>query len=134
MASPIGTGLGWNGLRKLRTRLRPLSEAEAYARCHGRRETEVRIVHLEPRRPRYELRVTGEDLRRSFEQRLDAREPHEASSGGPAPVDGQHHPGDEAGGGTGEVEHGAGDVLGDAGLAGEGMEIAQAGADIRVPD
>jgi hypothetical protein len=67
-------------LRKLRLRLRPLSEAEAYARCHGRRESEVRIVHLEPRRPRYELRVTGEDLRRSFEERLDAREPHEGAA------------------------------------------------------
>ena len=68
-------------MRKLRLRLRPLSEAEAYARCHGRRESEVRIVHLEPRRPRYELRVTGEDLRRSFEERLDAREPHEPTTG-----------------------------------------------------
>lgn len=59
---------------KLKVRLRPLDEAEAYARCHGARGTEVRIVHVEPRRPRYELRVTGEELRRSFERRLDARE------------------------------------------------------------
>ena len=36
-----------------RQRLRPLTEAEAYARCHGTRETEVRIVKIEPRRPRY---------------------------------------------------------------------------------
>jgi hypothetical protein len=56
-------------------RLRPLTEAECYHRCHGRRETEVRIVHLEPRRPRYELKVSGEDLRRSFERKLDGREP-----------------------------------------------------------
>jgi hypothetical protein len=61
-------------------RLRPLTEAECYARCHGRRETEVRIVHLEPRRPRYELRVTGEDLRRSFEQKLAEREPEETAA------------------------------------------------------
>ena len=61
-------------MRRFKPRLRPLSEAEAYARCHGRRESEVRIVHLEPRRPRYELRVTGEDLRQSFERRLDSRE------------------------------------------------------------
>lgn len=57
-----------------RLRLRPLSEAECYARCHGTRDAEVRIVHLEPRRPRYELRVSGEDLRRSFERKLDERE------------------------------------------------------------
>jgi hypothetical protein len=121
-------------LRKLRIRLRPLTEAEAYARCHGRRETEVRIVHLEPRRPRYELRVSGEDLRRSFEQRLEAREPHDLSAGGPAPVDGQHGAGDEAGLRAGEVEDGGGDVLGEPGLAGEGMEVVQAGADSRVAD
>jgi hypothetical protein len=58
-------------------RLRPLNEAEAYARCHGTRGTEVRIVQLEPKRPRYESAVTGEDLRRSFEVKLDQREPHE---------------------------------------------------------
>ena len=57
-----------------RQRLRPLTEAEAYARCHGRRETDVRIVKLEPRRPRYELDVSGEDLRRSFEAKLQQRE------------------------------------------------------------
>jgi hypothetical protein len=34
----------------------------------------VRIVKLEPRRPRYELEVSGEDLRRSFEQKLQQRE------------------------------------------------------------
>lgn len=59
---------------RLRVRLRPLNEAEAYARCHGSRGSEVRVVHVEPRRPRYETRVTGEDLRRSFEERLEARE------------------------------------------------------------
>jgi hypothetical protein len=60
---------------KLKVRLRSLNEAEAYARCHGERGAEVRIVHLEPKRPRYPLRVTGEDLRRSFERRLLKREP-----------------------------------------------------------
>ncbi len=59
---------------RLKVRLRPLDEAEAYARCHGDRGPEVRIVHIEPRRPRYETNVSGEELRRSFEQRLDARE------------------------------------------------------------
>ena len=60
-------------VRKLR--LRSLSEAEAYARCHGTREADVKIVHIEPRRPRYQLKVSGEDLRRSFERKLAKREP-----------------------------------------------------------
>ena len=59
---------------RLKARLRPLDEAEAYARCHGDRGADVRIVHIEPRRPRYETNVSGEELRRSFEERLDARE------------------------------------------------------------
>ena len=59
---------------RLKVRLRPLNEAEAYARCHGERGPEVRIVQIEPRRLRYDLGVSGEDLRRSFESRLDARE------------------------------------------------------------
>ena len=76
-------------------RLRPLTEAEAYARCHGEREAEVKVVHIEPRRPRYKLRVSGEDLRRSFENKLAAREEAEAEIpdaedlvGSPAAVDG----------------------------------------------
>ena len=56
-------------------RLTPLTEAEAYARCHGDRESEIRIVHLPPRRPRYVQQVSGEDLRRSFEAKLALREP-----------------------------------------------------------
>jgi hypothetical protein len=54
-------------------RLRPLSEAECYVRCYGGWDPTVRIVKLEPRRPRYELPVSGEDLRREFEARIDAR-------------------------------------------------------------
>jgi hypothetical protein len=34
----------------------------------------VRIVELEPRRPRNLARISGEELRRLFELRLDARE------------------------------------------------------------
>ena len=74
-----------------RLRLRPLSEAEAYARCHGERETDVKVVHIEPRRPRYTLRVSGEDLRRSFESKLAAREEEAEAAelaGRPAAVDG----------------------------------------------
>jgi hypothetical protein len=54
-------------------RLRPLSEAECYVRCYGGWDPTVTIVRLEPRRPRYELAVSGEDLRRDFEARIDAR-------------------------------------------------------------
>ena len=33
------------------------------------------IVKLEPRRPRYDIEVSGEDLRQAFESRLDERDP-----------------------------------------------------------
>jgi hypothetical protein len=62
-------------------RLRPLTEAECYARCYGDRGEElVRIVGLEPRRPRYGRLPTGEDLRLRFEQRLDARDDDEEAA------------------------------------------------------
>ena len=61
--------------RSRRAGLTQLDEAAAYARCHGVREHEVRIVKLPPRRPRYEdVLTTGEELRALFELRLDARE------------------------------------------------------------
>jgi hypothetical protein len=56
-------------------RLRPLSEEECYLRCYGAGDSMVRIVTLEPRRPRNLARISGEELRRLFELRLDAREP-----------------------------------------------------------
>jgi hypothetical protein len=56
------------------TRLRVLSEAEAYARCYAGASDEVRVVKI-PRRPRYQLDVSGEDLRAAFADRLDRREP-----------------------------------------------------------
>ena len=56
-------------------RLRPLSEAEAYARCYGEGDDNVRFVKLEPRRPRFFGGVSGEDLRRAFETRLSNSEP-----------------------------------------------------------
>jgi hypothetical protein len=61
-------------------RLRALSEAECYARCYGERAGMLRVVSVEPRRPRYKLDVTGEDLRTSFEERLDARAVAEAEA------------------------------------------------------
>jgi hypothetical protein len=39
----------------------------------------VRVVRLEPRRPRYELEPSGEQLRRFFEERLDNRTEPEAA-------------------------------------------------------
>ena len=55
-------------------RLRPLTEAECYARCYGGGVNEVRVVALEPRRRRYAARLTGEQVRQLFEARLDTRE------------------------------------------------------------
>jgi hypothetical protein len=60
-------------------RLRALSEAECYARCYGwRGEDAVRVITVEPRRPRHETAVTGERLRALFETKLDSREPEAA--------------------------------------------------------
>ena len=55
-------------------RLRPLSEEECYLRCYGAGDVTVRLVQLESRRPRNLARISGEELRRRFEVRLDARE------------------------------------------------------------
>jgi hypothetical protein len=54
--------------------MRVLSEAEAYARCYASPSDDVRVVKI-PRRPRYQLDVSGEDLRAAFADRLDKREP-----------------------------------------------------------
>lgn len=65
--------------RRKRDRLRPLDEAAAYARCHGERDENVRLVKLPPRRVRYEhVLSSGELIRREFEERLDTREPESA--------------------------------------------------------
>jgi hypothetical protein len=56
-------------------RLRALSEEECYLRCYGESDAMVRLVRLEEKhatRPR--ITLTGEELRRLFELRLDARE------------------------------------------------------------
>jgi len=60
-------------------RLRTLSEAECYARCYGGWDPTVTLVKLEPRRPRYETTVSGEDIRKLLEERLDARLVDEAA-------------------------------------------------------
>lgn len=59
-------------LRHVR-RLRTLSETECYTRLYGGCDPTVTLVKVEPRRPRYELTVSGEDLRREFEARIAAR-------------------------------------------------------------
>jgi hypothetical protein len=56
-------------------RLRPLTEEECYARCYGGWEATVRVVRLEPRRPRSEVLLTGEAIRRRFEELFEARDP-----------------------------------------------------------
>lgn len=65
--------------RRRRQRDRPIGEAEAYHHSYGERTTEVRMVRLPPRRKHYDLRVSGEDLRMRFQERLDARKPEEES-------------------------------------------------------
>jgi hypothetical protein len=60
-------------------RLRSLTEAECYARCYGSRDDMVRVVRLEPRRRRYAVKPSGEELRRFFEERLDDRTEPEAA-------------------------------------------------------
>jgi hypothetical protein len=55
-------------------RLRPLSEEECYLRCYGARDDMVRVLRIERRRQRQLARIDGEELRRLFELRLDARE------------------------------------------------------------
>jgi hypothetical protein len=55
-------------------RLRRLTEQECYLRCYGAGDPQVRLIKLEPRRPRHGGRMSGEELRRLFELRLDARE------------------------------------------------------------
>jgi hypothetical protein len=58
-------------------RLRPLSEAECYARCYGWRADDVKVVVV-ARQARYPTQVSGELLRSLFEEKLDAREPEAA--------------------------------------------------------
>jgi hypothetical protein len=55
-------------------RLRPLTEAECYARCYGSGSADVQLVSVQQRRARRHVpRLSGEQVRRLFEQRLDTR-------------------------------------------------------------
>jgi len=59
-------------------RLRTLGESEAYHHSYGDAPRDVKIVKLEPRRPRYkQVLEDGERLRQAFLQRLDKREQEE---------------------------------------------------------
>ena len=61
--------------RKARQRLRTLGESEAYHHSYGEAPRDVKIVKLEPRRPRYQqVLADGERLRQAFLQRLDKRD------------------------------------------------------------
>jgi len=60
-------------------RLRPLSEAECYARCYGSRSDESVTVLRAPERAAKETLLAGEQLRALFEERLDTR-PSEAEA------------------------------------------------------
>jgi hypothetical protein len=68
-------------LKRGRPKPRPISEAVAYARCHGERDTdlvrlvprEAELVRLAPREVpirSYRAAVSGETLRQAFELRL----------------------------------------------------------------
>jgi hypothetical protein len=61
--------------RKNESRLHQIGEAEAYGRSYGGASRDVKIVKVEPRRPRYQLKVTGEGLRSAFLDRLNKRDP-----------------------------------------------------------
>jgi len=64
------------------SRLHEIGEAEAYGRSYGKTSGEVKIVKVEPRRPRYQLKVSGENLRTAFLDRLNRREPADRPDGG----------------------------------------------------
>jgi hypothetical protein len=67
--------------RKKESRLHEIGEAEAYGRSYGDSSRDVKIVKVEPRRPRYQLRVTGESLRDAFLDRLNRRDPADRPDG-----------------------------------------------------
>jgi hypothetical protein len=60
--------------RKKDSRLRQIGEAEAYGRFYGETSGDVKVVKVEPRRPRRQLKITGEALRNAFLERLNRRE------------------------------------------------------------
>ncbi|MFL5952083.1 MAG: hypothetical protein ACJ74M_10815 [Gaiellaceae bacterium] len=64
--------------RKPKQRLRSLGESEAYHHSYGDAPRDVKVVKLEPRRPRYQqVLADGERLRQAFLQKLDKRDKEE---------------------------------------------------------
>lgn len=68
--------------KRTESRLHEIGEAEAYGRSYGNSSGEVKIVKVEPRRPRYQLKVSGESLRTAFLDRLNRRVPSDRPDGG----------------------------------------------------
>jgi hypothetical protein len=61
-------------LGRRRKEFKPITEAEAYARCHGDRGPDlIRLTVMPKRKNPFPVDVTGETLRRDFEWRLDRR-------------------------------------------------------------
>jgi hypothetical protein len=57
----------------------PIGEAEAYDRSYGAPSADVKVIKLEPRRPRNRTVLeSGEMLRRAFLDRLERRRPGRA--------------------------------------------------------
>jgi hypothetical protein len=56
-----------------RRRVPPMTEALAYARCHGGRGHDITVVKLPSRTRVAEPGVSGETLRRAFEAKLADR-------------------------------------------------------------
>jgi hypothetical protein len=61
--------------RRSDVRLHEIGEAEAYGRSYGDQTGLVKVIKVEPRRPRYHLKVSGETLRDAFLDRLNRRKP-----------------------------------------------------------
>jgi hypothetical protein len=68
--------------RRTESRLHEIGESEAYGRSYGDTSGEVKIVKVEPRRPRYQLKVSGETVRNAFLDRLNSREPADRPDSG----------------------------------------------------
>jgi hypothetical protein len=68
--------------RKTESRLHEIGEAEAYGRSYGDQSGEVKIVKVEPKPPRHDLKVSGESLRSAFLDRLNRREAGEHADDG----------------------------------------------------
>ena len=60
--------------RRKKARLHQIGESEAYGRSYGETSGDVKIVKVEQRRPRRQLKISGEALRNAFLERLNRRD------------------------------------------------------------